>query len=52
MKLQDELEAEHCEDIASQVEKYRAMLLKKMDEKLGDVEENKERRRKEKQRRR
>uniref|UniRef100_A0A0N5A952 Surp module n=1 Tax=Syphacia muris TaxID=451379 RepID=A0A0N5A952_9BILA len=52
VKLQDELESERCEDVATQVENYRAMLLKKMDEKLSDTTDTKEKRKREKQRRR
>ncbi|KHN87272.1 U2 snRNP-associated SURP motif-containing protein [Toxocara canis] len=34
VKLQDELEAEKCDDVATQVQNYRASLLKRMEEKL------------------
>uniref|UniRef100_A0A0M3JKP5 Cwf21 domain-containing protein n=1 Tax=Anisakis simplex TaxID=6269 RepID=A0A0M3JKP5_ANISI len=53
--LQDELETEKCEDVATQVQNYRASLLKKMEEKLdalnGDVS-SKSKKHKEKPRKR
>lgn len=38
MKYQDELEAQHCDDVSAQVEKYRASLLKRMEEKLDSLD--------------
>lgn len=52
VKLQDELEAEKCEDVATQVQNYRAALLKKMEEKLDALGGLKGKRKKEKQRKR
>ncbi|VDO68797.1 unnamed protein product [Onchocerca flexuosa] len=46
VKYQDELESQRCEDIPVQVEKYRASLLKQMEEKLDALNEQKDKKRK------
>lgn len=52
MKYQDELESQRSEDIPVQVEKYRASLLKRMEEKLDTLNEQKIKKKKEKARKR
>lgn len=46
VKYQDELESQRCEDIPAQVEKYRASLLKQMEEKLDALNEQKDKKKK------
>ncbi|EFO26496.1 hypothetical protein LOAG_01982 [Loa loa] len=46
VKYQDELESQRCEDITAQVEKYRASLLKQMEEKLDALNEQKDKKKK------
>ncbi|VDN89193.1 unnamed protein product [Brugia pahangi] len=46
VKYQDELESQRCEDISALVEKYRASLLKQMEEKLDVLTEQKDKKKK------
>ncbi|VDM98121.1 unnamed protein product, partial [Thelazia callipaeda] len=45
VKYQDELESQRCDDISSQVAKYRTSLLKQMEEKLDVLNEQKNKKR-------
>uniref|UniRef100_A0A158Q7U9 U2 snRNP-associated SURP motif-containing protein n=1 Tax=Elaeophora elaphi TaxID=1147741 RepID=A0A158Q7U9_9BILA len=51
VKYQDELESQRCEDIPVQVEKYRASLLKQMEEKLDALNEQKDKKKKKRMKR-